>query len=140
MGGSQVWAGSGAHVPQPPGLSEMGPRVVTEALGRKSCCPSTVKLVPTSLILLDKACHTTKPSVMGAGKYALPLLGGPQGHVAGGADEERHEVSGGSGWIAGSSCFLPARPGGDCSSHGLLLTDLTQELSHEPRCQQMDLQ
>ena len=33
---------------------------------------------------------------------------------------------GGEGrWIAGSSCFLPACPGGDCSSHGLLLTDLT---------------
>ena len=51
--------------------------------------------------------------------------GAPQGHVAEGADEERHEVLGGSGWIAGSSCFLPARPGGDCSSHGLLLTDIT---------------
>lgn len=40
MSGSQAWAGSGAHMSQPPGLSEMGPRVVTET-GRKSCCPST---------------------------------------------------------------------------------------------------
>lgn len=41
MRGSQAWAGSGAHVSQPPGLSEMGPRVVTETLGCISCCPST---------------------------------------------------------------------------------------------------
>lgn len=50
--------------------------------------------------------------------------GDPQGHVAEGADEERHEDLG-VGWTAGSSCFLPARTGGDCSSCGLPLTDLT---------------
>ena len=63
---------------QPPGLSEMGPRVVTEALGRKSCCPSTCEAGAHITDPVGQSMSHNQAQHHGGREVCSASLGGPR--------------------------------------------------------------